>query len=369
MRILYLSSATGTLGNHSHKFLKGLVEHGYDVHLVSYHPLPIAKNIKEIEGLKIYHFPPSIIKKPFYFNTLFHFKKLLKYIKPDLIHSGNLFNESFLAALSGFHPILVMPYGSDILVFPNKSKIFYYINKYVFLKADHVICDAYFIKDEIVRRYKYNNKRIDVFPFGVELEIFHRNINSTFRELRGWENNTIIIMNRHFEPIYDPVTAIESFGEAFKINKEIRLLLVGDGSLKQEIISVINKKGLERYVYLTGRVSRAEMAELLNASDIYISSSKSDGTSVSLLEAMACGKPVIVSDIPTNREWINNGINGFLAPVGDKETFTQHILTLSSDNELQKEMGNRNYIIANERADWRKNLKKLREIYESILIE
>ena len=95
MKILYLSSATDTLGNHNHKFLKALVDVGYDVHLVSYHPLPIATNIRNIVGLKIYHFPPMLIIKPFYFNRLFHFRKLLSIIKPDLIHSCNLFNESF----------------------------------------------------------------------------------------------------------------------------------------------------------------------------------------------------------------------------------------------------------------------------------
>jgi len=364
MKILYLSSATDTLGNHNHKFIKALVESGYDVHLVSYHPLPIAKNIQEIKGVKIYHYPPKLIKKPLYFNRIFHFRKIIKKIRPDIIHSGNLFNVSFLAALSGFHPLLVMPFGSDVLILPQKYRIIKLINKFVFSRADWVTCDAEFVKNHIINDYKFDSNKITVFPWGIELDLFHpKNIYHSIREKLKWENNIILIMNRHFESVYDHETLIKAFYISKDKNPKLRLLLVGDGALKEKTKNLILKYGLEKYVYMSGRVSREKMVELLNESDIYISTSISDGTSISLLEAMACNKPVIVSDIPCNREWIINNDNGFLANVGDERMFSDSIIRLSKDILLQKSMGEKNGRIALERADWKINFQKLQNIY------
>ena len=77
-KILYLSSANEQLGNHHHKFLDALVQAKYDVHLVSYHPLPIAQNILDIDGLSVHHYPPYFIKRALFFNRVFHNQLVLQ---------------------------------------------------------------------------------------------------------------------------------------------------------------------------------------------------------------------------------------------------------------------------------------------------
>ena len=108
------------------------------------------------------------------------------------------------------------------------------------------------------------------------------------------------------------------------------------------------------------------MVMLLNESDIFITTSLSDGTSVSLLEAFACKMPVIVSEIPCNKEWIDNGKNGFFAQPGDFKTFSDYILELSLNNKLRKSMAEINYTLAIEKADWVKNFNKLKVIYSDL---
>ena len=370
MKILYLSSANESLGNHHHKFLQALVNAKYDVHLVSYHPLPVAQNIIDIDGLNIYHYPPKFIKEALFFNRVLHFKKVLRKIKPDILHSGNVLNISFLAALSGFHPLLVMPNGSDVLIYPKKYKSVRLINNYVFSKTDWVTCDAEYVKKRIVIDYKYNSNKITVFPWGIELDIFKEShIENSLRKKLGWEDKIVLISNRHFEPVYDHKTLVEAFKLALVKNSDLRLLLVGDGKVREDIRELINEYGLGKYIYLTGRISREEMAHRLNEADVYITTSISDGTSVSLLEAFACKKPVIVSDIPCNREWIKDGENGFLAKVGDIQMFSKHIVNLGSDKTLQSKMGKFNGDLAKEKADWVKNYQKLEIIYNSLLYE
>ena len=370
LKILYLSSANEQLGNHHHKFLQALVNANYDTYLVSYHPLPVAKNILAINGLKVHHYPPNFIHKALFFNRLFHFRRLIKKINPDILHSGNVSNISFLAALSGFHPLLVMPNGSDILVYPDKYRLIYSINKFVFSRTDWVTCDAEYVKTKIIDDYNYNPKKITTFPWGIELDIFKViNVSSvdSIRQKLGWENKVILISNRHFENVYDHKTLIKAFKLAFLKNNNLRLLLIGDGKLLDLIKELVTELKLNDFVYFTGRISRDEMVIRLNESDVFITTSLSDGTSVSLLEAFACKMPVIVSDIPCNNEWIENGENGYFATPGDFTSFSNYILKLSLNKKLRKKMAELNYKLAKDKADWRKNFNKLNDIYSQLM--
>ena len=86
-----------------------------------------------------------------------------------------------------------------------------------------------------------------------------------------------------------------------------------------------------------GRVPHDRMPELLTQTDIYVSTSLSDGTSVSLLEAMASGVFPIVTDIPSNREWINDGENGFLVPAGKEINLADRIIgTIRNEGLMEK---------------------------------
>jgi glycosyltransferase involved in cell wall biosynthesis len=99
-----------------------------------------------------------------------------------------------------------------------------------------------------------------------------------------------------------------------------------------------------------------ELYQVLNSADIYISCSESDGTSVSLLEAMALGLYPIVSDIPANREWITDGVNGRLFPVGDAHALARVIQNTARSPESWIEVGNRNREIITSRALWPDNM-------------
>lgn len=109
------------------------------------------------------------------------------------------------------------------------------------------------------------------------------------------------------------------------------------------------------------------MPAYLNASDLYVSSSLSDGTSLSLLEAMACGLPVVVTDVPAILEWVADGENGLVVPRQSIEELAEAIVHLLENEDLAIEMGNKNLVIAKERADWNKNFQKLVQIYEKLL--
>jgi glycosyltransferase involved in cell wall biosynthesis len=96
---------------------------------------------------------------------------------------------------------------------------------------------------------------------------------------------------------------------------------------------------------------------------LYISASHSDGTSISLLEAFACGIPAIVSDIPGNQEWVTPGENGWLFPDGDAEALASVILNAVEQRQTLPEMGRNARLLAEARADWEKNFPQLEKVY------
>ncbi len=98
--------------------------------------------------------------------------------------------------------------------------------------------------------------------------------------------------------------------------------------------------------------------------DLYISPSHVDGSSVSLMEALACGLPVLVSDIPANKEWVREGYNGWLFPDGDADALASKILATISDRGKRSKVRMAARKSAEERADWKKNFAVLLKAYE-----
>ena len=102
-------------------------------------------------------------------------------------------------------------------------------------------------------------------------------------------------------------------------------------------------------------------------SDIYISPSHVDGSSVTLMEALASGLVCIVSDIPGNREWIEDGVNGWLFLDGDVDDLAGKILHAIKNKRSFKKIGEAARKTAEQKADWKKNFGKLLEVYDAMM--
>lgn len=295
------------------------------------------------------------------------FRRILRRVQPDIIHAGPVPTCGFLAALSEFHPLLLMSWGSDILVEAERGPISTWVTRLALRRADGVLCDCRAVRDRLVGRWGYPAERITVFPWGVDLPRFHPAPSALgLRRRLGWEGKPLILHTRSFERIYGIETLLESIRLAVQGNPELRFLLVGDGSLRPHIERFIRRHRLEEAVYLAGRVPHESLPDYFNESDVYLSCSRSDGSSVSLLEAMACGLPAVVSDLPSNREWVQPGVNGWLFPKNDAAATAEAILAACRDAVQRKRMGAANEALARERADWEKNSLLLIQTYERL---
>jgi len=122
---------------------------------------------------------------------------------------------------------------------------------------------------------------------------------------------------------------------------------------------------LER-VSFGGQISQNELPRWYHWADLYVSASHVDGSSVSLIEAMACGLPCLVSDIPSNLEWVTEGENGWLFPDGNADALAAKILQAMEQKKSLSKIGSAARAVAEQRADWKKNSALLLETYQKV---
>ena len=356
---------------HDELFLKSLCNAGYDTHLVAFTEKELPENIASITGLNI-HFK----KIPDYFNSrkysypffVWSLNKIIAKIKPDILHSGWTPKDGLMSTLSGFHPHLSMPWGSEVMIHPYENFLYKLINNYVFNKSDHITCDSEHVKKIITKEYKINKKKVTVFPWGIDLNVIsNTDLKESKRTKLGWENKTILIMTRKFEKFYRIIEFIDIFYKLLRSNVNLRLVLLGSGSLENKIKSKIKKLNISNYIHIPGWVNRKDMNSYLNSADIYVSNSYTDGSSVSLLEAIACGLSPIVTKIESIEEWVEDGYNGYLVDIDNPEEMENKIMNLTKSAKKMVKFKKRNIDLSKNKLDWEINFKILENIYSNLL--
>jgi len=215
--------------------------------------------------------------------------------------------------------------------------------------ADLVISDAELLTKKTKELSSKIHKIITV-PFGIDSAILSKGEKRSF-ETRG---RLRIISTRKLERLYRVGDFLDALVE---LSPDIirDAIIIGGGSQLDDLLEQKARLGLSG-VEFTGQLDHDDLIGLLLAGDLYVSCSESDSTSVSLLEAMACGLFPIVSDIPGNREWIDDGENGFLFPVGDSKTLAEKITHAASDIDLRKKAFKLNIDLIIQKAVWQDNM-------------
>jgi glycosyltransferase involved in cell wall biosynthesis len=206
-----------------------------------------------------------------------------------------------------------------------------------------------------------------IFPWGVDLNQFTPAQSSPLRLSLGWNDCFVLISTRRWEPLLGVDVLVRGFALAARSasgGSAMRLLLLGRGSQEAQIRSILAEYQIQDQVRFAGFVPEERMPEVFRASDLYVSASHSDGSSVSLMQALACGLPALVSDIPGNREWVEPGCEGWLFPDGNVEALADRILAAFLLSGKLAEMGRAARKRAEARADWAKNFPSLLDAYD-----
>jgi glycosyltransferase involved in cell wall biosynthesis len=160
----------------------------------------------------------------------------------------------------------------------------------------------------------------------------------------------------------------KAFVKVARQREDVRLLLLSGGSQAHVIRQILMSGGVIERVQFGGQVSQTDLPRWIHMADLYISPSHVDGSSVSLMEALACGLPALVSDIPANKEWVSEGINGWLFPDGDAQALAEKIVEAIAHRKQFGQIGRAARQRAEERADWKKNFDILLKAYEQTVL-
>ncbi len=138
-------------------------------------------------------------------------------------------------------------------------------------------------------------------------------------------------------PQKDPFCFVEAADILLSRGVDAEFFLIGDGDLRHDLEGVIRLRGREDQIHVLGW--RTDVPRLVAALDLFVLTSRWEGLPLALLEALACGTPVVASDIPGNREAVVEGVDGLLARCGEPQSFADQIQKLLSHPGLRREYG------------------------------
>lgn len=362
-RVLYFSR---DLTTHDFRFLTSLASTGMDVYYLrlekqntSLRDYSLPEKVTVLSGL------PQYEENDLGLFTLLidQLKKIIDKINPDIIHAGPIQSCGFLSALTEFSPLVTMSWGSDILVDSQKDFLWKWVTEYTLSKTSVFIGDCETVKKKALQ-FGFLENRIFLFPWGIDLKQYQPKYNVSFRNKLGWADKFVLLSLRSWEKIYGVDIVAKAFVAASLAEPELRLILLGRGTQEPVIMKIFEDAGMKDRVYFGGVITQNNLPDYYQAADLYLSASRSDGSSVSLMESLACGLPVLVSDIPGNQEWIEQGKNGWMFETDSVENLTDSILEIVKNKQQLPIVGQEARKTAEKKANWEKNFKELLEAYQ-----
>ena len=369
-RILYVSDGYST---HDRRFLERLAESKYDVwHLPCAADFVRHENRGSPNGIRFLAPLSGGKVVPGTANWVCaasRFRRAIRHVQPDLIHAGPIQTGGFFAAISGFHPLLIMSWGSDALAAPDKSPWMRWITKFALRRADMALVDCDAVRERISSLSSLTDGRIVSFPWGIDLDMFHPKVSElALRRKLGWEGCQVVVSTRALAMTHGTMIFLDAMKRAIARRSDVRVLMLGNGSLREHVESFIQSNCLRDKIHVAGQVPEQSLADYFAEADLYVSATCCDGSSISLLQAMGCGLPVIVTDGYGNREWVVHKENGWLYSTGNPEGLAAAILEALDQSQLRAAMGRANVAIVRARANWKFNFGKLLVAYDKLLI-
>ena len=296
------------------------------------------------------HYDIDIVRNPFSLGNIRairEMRKLLKSERYDLIHCHT-------------------PMGGVIARIASiglRAKVLYTVHGYHFFKGAPILNWLVYLPIELLLKWntdylvtinnedyafakKWNMAKKQVFNIkgvGFKNKFSKADINKK-SQLRGeygfTDNDFILLYTAQFIARKNHAFIIESLPEIVKAIPNVKLVLVGNGILLDEIKSLSSRLGVNRNVVFMG--GRSDVEKFCQMADVYVSASFFEGLCISNLEAMACGLPLVISDVRGQNDVCVDGRNGYLFRIGDKRKFVDSVISLSKDEGLRKQMSSTN---------------------------
>ncbi len=361
MKVLLLSD---THSEHTEKWALGLANSGVKIGLFSFNKASYDWYVHE--NITVFFEPDhkinaeSTLTKLAYIKYVSILKKIIKHFQPDILHAHYATSYGLVGALSNFHPFIISSWGSDVMKFPNKNFVAKSILKYNFKQADLLCATSYTIEEYINQVMPLP---VTVIPFGIDIDIFKpKKVQSLFSE-----NDFVLGSIKPIESLYNTDILIRSFAKLLPKYDNLKLVIIGEGTEQNALKELCKELRISEKVLFTGRIPFKEISNYYNMIDILVNISEYESFGVSVVEAMACGTPVVVTNVGGLKEVVKDDSVGLKVNVGDVDDTVKAIERLMTDKDLydQIAINARKHVV--EKYNWEDNLKQMIDEYKKIL--
>ncbi|MCQ6264732.1 glycosyltransferase family 4 protein [Fictibacillus sp. WQ 8-8] len=343
MKILYVSTISNTVNAFLIPHIKYLLKEGHQVDIASNVIQEVSSELSRL-GCNIHNieFQRSPLKKE-NFSAYKKLKDLVLFGKYDIIHTHtpiasfiariacrNISNIKILYTAHGFHFFKGAPLKNWLIYYPMEKFAANYTDAIITINSE-----------DYNSANKLKNTRLKsvfkVHGVGIDFKKFTYNNSQQKNILRskyGYNSEDFILFyaaelnyNKHQDLLIEVINKLKT-----KI-PNIKLLLAGEGSLKEKYEEQVNKYDLGTNIEFLG--FRNDIPNLLKLSDVAVSASRREGLPVNVMEAMATGLPLIVTNCRGNRDLVTNGKNGYVTGVNNIDEFTRVVEELYNSHELR----------------------------------
>ncbi len=300
--------------------------------------------------------------KLFYLSSLRNLREVYREFKPDIVHAHYASSYGLLGSVLKHRPYFISVWGSDVYDFPQKN----WFNRKLLIRnlnrAD-VICSTG--ETMALETQKYTEKKIHVIPFGVDTGLFKPSADLNNQTNAPFTFGIVKSLERHY--------GIDLLIRAFAVlahrfpTKALRLIIAGDGSLFTELKKLAVDIGVAEHVNFTGRVAHQLLPACLNQMDVVVVPSERESFGVAAIEASACEKPVIVSNVGGLPEVVLDGETGIVLENRTAELLAKKMEFLMLNPESSNKMGKKGRQNVMAKYEWSNNVSEMIRLYERSL--
>lgn len=286
-------------------------------------------------------------------------RRLNRELRPDVVHAHWMCGYAAYAALAGASPLVAMAWGSDVL---RADRIRTFASRIALRRAGVAMADSQALVDRLVELGARPEATVLV-NWGVDLATFAPadGTRPALRELLGLGPGPVILSPRSLTPVYNPQVILAAFELVADALPDAQLVLkhMGEGTGAME--GLRERDG----IHVVGHVPYERMAWYYQAADVCVSIPSSDSSPRSVWEAMACGCPVVISDLPWVRELITPERDALVVPV-EADAVGTAIRRLLEDRRLADSLSRRGRLLAEAHRDRRAEMDRLAGVYREL---
>lgn len=332
------------------------------MHLLTVQPGPLP-------GVTVHDITSTRGPKPMrYATSLLRVRALLARLDPDVLHTHFLTGFGYWGWASGFRPFLLTVWGDDVYQTPFESPTKRWLAHRALAAADWISGDSVDMLERAIE-LGARRERCEHLQLGVDFRQFHPAIDgevtAAVRAAYGTPPGApVVLSTRSFsQPYYNIPLLVDSIPEVARRHPDAVFWIAGyegaDGAIREQAARL----GILPRVRFLGRVPHERLQDVVAAADVFVTVPSLDATAVSLLEAMAAGRAIVASALPSAMEWITDGVSGRIVAPGEGAPLVAALDELLADPARRAALGQAAHREARARADWHAHMSRNEAIY------